>query len=355
MIVTIIVVAVFTNLTNMTNAYGFAVATVMLSTTVLIAVHIYYVKRLPLIIALGYMIIFGFFDGLFWGAALKKVPQGAWVPLMIGVILLTIMLLWTWAKSLEDKFDGKNRKNLRHFIYQDAGTDAYHIDQDNDIVGVEDDSSISGSEPTYYYMPRVGDKTDTGEVSKRDRKKLHRIPTVAVFHKIAQGKGVPHTFIGFIRQWPALPRVVIFLSVCIVPMARVPKDDRYVVTKVRTIDGFYGVTYYIGFRDHFDVQIHDLIEKICDIERAFNPHGSAAVIEEIRTAAQIAATHIAPHYHVVSRKVNAGPRPVSVTVNWVRKYLIESIYRRLAIMFPETGNWLTPADEIIHVGINAVI
>ena len=25
--------------------------------------------------------------GLFWGAALRKVPEGAWVPLMMGVIL----------------------------------------------------------------------------------------------------------------------------------------------------------------------------------------------------------------------------------------------------------------------------
>lgn len=353
MIATIIVVAVFTNLANMTNAYGFAVATVMFSTAVLIAVHIYYIKRLPLIIALGYIIIFGFFDGLFWGASLKKVPHGAWVPLMIGAILLMIMLLWTWAKSLEDHFDGKNRKNLRHFIHHDA--DQSDQDKDNGVAEVEDDLSISDSDPTYYYMPRVSEKADTGEVTKKDRKKLQRIPTVAVFHKIAQGKGVPHTFIGFIRQWPAIPRVVIFLSVCIVPMARVPKDGRYVVTKVRTLDGFYGVTYYIGFRDQFDVQIHDLIEKICDIERVFNPRGSAAVIEEIRAVAQVAATHIAPHYYVVSKKVNAGPRVVSVAVNWIRKYLIESIYRRLAIMFPETGNWLTSADEIIHVGINAVI
>ena len=26
-------------------------------------------------------------SGLFWGASLKKIPQGAWVPLMIGLIL----------------------------------------------------------------------------------------------------------------------------------------------------------------------------------------------------------------------------------------------------------------------------
>lgn len=53
----------------------------------------------------------------------------------------------------------------------------------------------------------------------------------------------------------------------------------------------------------------------------------------------------------------------SFAANWIRAYLIEAIYRRLgmyrrhnrdnstmltgplATMFPETENWLTPADE----------
>jgi len=29
---------------------------------------------------------------------LKKVPLGAWVPLVIGVVLVMIMFLWVWAK-----------------------------------------------------------------------------------------------------------------------------------------------------------------------------------------------------------------------------------------------------------------
>lgn len=87
MIITVIIVAVFSNLTNLTNAYGFAVATVMFSTSLLLAVQMVYVKRWPILIAIGYFLTFGFFDGLFWGAALKKVPHGAWVPLMIGLIL----------------------------------------------------------------------------------------------------------------------------------------------------------------------------------------------------------------------------------------------------------------------------
>jgi hypothetical protein len=35
--------------------------------------------------------------------------------------------------------------------------------------------------------------------------------------------------------------------------------------------------------------------------------------------------------------------------------MIESFYHRLAVMFPDTSNWLTSKDEIIHVGIKAEI
>jgi KUP system potassium uptake protein len=73
MVVTVAVVAAFKNLSNLSNAYGFSVATVMFSTTVLLAVQMVWVKHWSVFIALGYFVIFGFLDGLFWGASLKKV------------------------------------------------------------------------------------------------------------------------------------------------------------------------------------------------------------------------------------------------------------------------------------------
>lgn len=162
------------------------------------------------------------------------------------------MTLWSWAKAslsalsmwyycwyhlqgLEDEFDGANRKNLRHFIQQDEayGVTFQYKEGDHDIT--THDGSESDSDPTYYYMPEfpsrpTGESKSIGEIVKLERKKLQRIPTCAVFHKIAEGKGVPHTFIGmvslflllrfkywdriclgFVRQWPALPRVVVCL------------------------------------------------------------------------------------------------------------------------------------------------
>ncbi|KAF9561755.1 potassium transporter [Agrocybe pediades] len=347
MIATVVIVAVFSNLANLTNAYGFAVATVMISTSLLLSMQLVWVKHLPVVLGVLYFLVFGFFDALFWGASFKKVPHGAWVPLLIGVVLQIIMVLWVWAKSHEDNFDGKNRMNLRHFI---------HHDNRNGTLSLEDEISSDHQDISYYfYKGTAGEALGSDKYldeKNGERKELARINSCAVFHKIASGKGVPHTFIGFIRQWPALPRVIIFLSVCVVPVARVPTEERYVVSKVRTIEGFYGVTYYIGFRDDFDVQIKALIDKICALEMQLNPAVSEAFLQEIRSASET-STHIAPHYHVVSKKVDVGA--ISPIVNYLRSILIESIYRRLATMFPETANWLTSADEIIHVGVNAVI
>ena len=63
MIITIVLVAAFNNSTQLANAYGFAVATVMFTTSGLIALQIRYVKHLPWIIGILFFLFFGFIDG----------------------------------------------------------------------------------------------------------------------------------------------------------------------------------------------------------------------------------------------------------------------------------------------------
>ncbi|THH10121.1 hypothetical protein EW145_g1548 [Phellinidium pouzarii] len=362
MIACVVIVVCFKNSTALTNAYGFSVATVMFATSVLIALQIRLVKRKPLVFALAFLLFFGFLDGLFWGASLRKVPNGAWVPLMIGLILATMM-------GLEDEFDGANRRNLRHFIMED-NDETFQLRsppaavETSSIVDVGEDtiSNERTQAPTMYYMARPtmhransdekgGSITQTSE-SVEEKRALVRIETCAVFHKLTPGSGIPHSFVGFIRQWPALPRVVIFLSVRVIPTARVGLEDRYQVTKVRSLRGFYGVTYCLGFRDEFEVKVDEVIRHICALETHIDPQGQTNTIDEIRYAAQT-ATHIVPHYHVVSKPVNVGY--LSPIFTCIRMVLIEAVYRRISTMFPETGNWLGSADEIIRVGVNAVI
>ncbi|KAF7364932.1 hypothetical protein MVEN_00363800 [Mycena venus] len=350
MVGTIVIVAAFSNLSNLTNAYGFAVATVMFSTTILIAVSMRWVKQWPAFIAFGYLLLWGFFDGLFWGASLKKVPLGAWVPLMIGVILMLFMSFWTWAKGLEDKFDGDHRENIRHFIFPENDQD-----EENDEDEIEEAGGGGGRHQSEgCEIPLQGRRTQRGEGRGRDTTSykapnMRRVPQARSW---SRSPSHIYWYISrFIRQWPALPRVVIFLNISVVPVARISIEDRYAITKVRTVQGFYGVTAYLGFREKFDIKADEIIERICALELELDPRQLSGNVDQIRAVAR-STTHIAPHYHVVSKDVDAGR--FSPIINWVRKYLIEDIYRRLATMFPETGNWLS-AEEIIRVGINAKI
>ncbi|EJU00469.1 potassium transporter [Dacryopinax primogenitus] len=373
---TIILVGAFQNLTNMTNAYGFAVSTVMIVTSSLIAVQIPMVKRLPWILGVIFLLFFGFFDGLFWGASLRKIPLGAYVPLAIGVVLWSVMIFWTWAKGLEDQFDGVNRHNLRHFI-----VNAAHLPHGN--AGGKDDklgkstavnctsttaTLIQGShaeevepstEDDVYSKDGGEGKPDALYLVSEDKtyvRELSRVPIMAVFHKLAGGKGVPHTFYAFLKQWPALPRVVVFLSIKVLPIGHLPVDEeRYVITKVRSLKGFYGVTYQIGFREDFNVKVDEIVAGLCAVEARYaqDDEEGERVVREIRTAAETSITHIMPNYWVFSKKINAGF--ITPVIRYIRAFLIEGLYRQVAQTFPDSVLWRGHQEEIIRVGINAEI
>ncbi|KAG8800880.1 hypothetical protein FRC19_008514 [Serendipita sp. 401] len=365
---TIIFVLIFKDLAKLTNAYGFAVATVMFVTTTLITIQILYVKHLSWILAVAWFLFFGLLDGLFWGAALRKVPHGAWVPLLVGIAATAFMVFWTWAQGLEDQFDGTNRHDLHHIISEEliqtmSYSPAIHFNprlcrnSDADVTKLElphladvvDDDGSSKSEVIPYIQEELKLYLDTGD----EKIPLSRMSTMAIFHKISSGKGVPHAFYSFLKQWPALPRVVVFLSVRIMPVAHVEKADRYRVTKVRSLPGFYGATYMKGYRDKFDVDVSTIVELITVLElRGVESREDAASIVDEIIAAGRTATHIVPHYHVISRRLVVFGAPI---INWIRRLLIEDIYRNIAYVFPETVTWLQSADEIIHVGVTAEI
>ena len=88
---------------------------------------------------------------------------------------------------MEDDFDGKNRMNLRHFI----GTNEKRPLSDDDDVSSEVDNP-----PSYYYIQNLSMDGPIDDKTVERRVEIQRIPTFAIFHKLATGKGVPHTFVG---------------------------------------------------------------------------------------------------------------------------------------------------------------
>ncbi|KAF8476540.1 potassium transporter [Russula ochroleuca] len=347
MIATIVIVAAFKSSTQLTNAYGFAVATVMFTTSVLISLQIRYIKHLPWIVGILFLSFFGFLDGLFWGASLKKVPAGAWVPLTLGVILLTIMAFWTWAKGLEDQFDRKSRRRLDGFIVPEGAGSMFKELEKRDEVEVVQQSALDENTTFYYVTPLSG---VAGELE--EHRVLTRLPIFVIFHGMSHERGVPPSFVSFIRQWPALPRFGIFLTVSVLPVAHVDAVDRYVVSRVDSLPGFYGVAQYRGFRDEPSLDIDEIVTKINDVEIRLGRDGAALVVSQLKDHS-LRPTHVVPHYEVRSRGLNMGR--ITPVMNYIRRALIEEVYGRLSVMFPDAEGWGARADEIVHIGVTAKI
>ena len=86
---------------------------------------------------------------------------------------------------------------------------------------------------------------------------------------------------GFIRQWPALPRFGVFLMVSVLPVPHVEDGDRYVVGRVDTLPGFYGVQQYIGFRDEPALHIDEIITKINEVETRLQPAIAGQIMNQL--------------------------------------------------------------------------
>jgi hypothetical protein len=55
--------------------------------------------------------------------------------------------------------------------------------------------------------------------------------------------------------------------------------------------GFYGVSYYLGFRDEFEVKVDQVVDRICDLEIQSDPRQSSVIVDEIRKVTRT-ATHM---------------------------------------------------------------
>ena len=99
---------VFQSSHNLTAAYGVAVTGVMLINTLMAFSVIRRKWKWPLWAVLGALIPFGFIDAVFLTSNLLKIPDGAWMPLVLGAAL--VLLMWTWVRGSQIISD-KTRKD----------------------------------------------------------------------------------------------------------------------------------------------------------------------------------------------------------------------------------------------------
>ena len=96
----VVAVGLFKSSTNLASAYGIAVTTDMLITTVLTFFVIRYAWKLPLALCITATGVFFVVDLMFFASNALKFFEGGWFPVLIGLGLFTIMMTWKQGRAL---------------------------------------------------------------------------------------------------------------------------------------------------------------------------------------------------------------------------------------------------------------
>ncbi len=112
----VLAVMMFKSSSNLAAAYGIAVCTDMLITTVLTFFVIRYSWKYPLWLCLSATGFFFLVDFAFWASNLLKLFEGGWFPLLIGAAILTLMLTWRDGRAILNEKRQEEAMDLSSFL-----------------------------------------------------------------------------------------------------------------------------------------------------------------------------------------------------------------------------------------------
>jgi KUP system potassium uptake protein len=192
----------FRSSSNLAAAYGVAVTTTMLITTLLLFVVLRERWKWSLPLA---AVVTGFFliiDFAFWGANLIKIPHGGWFPLVVGALIFGLMSTW---------------KRGRQILTERLSDGALSVDQFVQNLSVKSPPRVPGTAVFMYSNP---DATPP-----------------ALLHNLKHNK--------------VLHERVVFLAVVTAEVPHVPAHDRGTVEELGR--GFYRMRLNYGFMEEPNV------------------------------------------------------------------------------------------------------
>nr|DAD38642.1 TPA_asm: hypothetical protein HUJ06_012964 [Nelumbo nucifera] len=222
MILCIAVTIGFRDTKHIGNASGLAVMTVMLVTTCLTSLVIIICWHKPPILALAFLLFFGTIEVLYFSASLEKFLDGAWLPILLALFLMTIMFVWHYATIKKYEFDLHNKVSLEWLL----------------ALG-----------------PSLG---------------IARVPGIGLVYTELTS-GIPANFSRFVTNFPAFHRVLVFVCIKHVPVPYVPPAERYLVGRIGPSDHrSYRCIVRYGYRDvHQDIDSFEseLVDRLVDFIR----------------------------------------------------------------------------------------
>lgn len=112
----VLAVALFRSSSALAAAYGIAVCTDMLITTILTFFVIRYAWKYPMWLCIASTSLFFVIDLAFFSSNLLKLFAGGWFPLVIGGLIFVMMMTWRDGRALLAQSQREHSMNLKDFL-----------------------------------------------------------------------------------------------------------------------------------------------------------------------------------------------------------------------------------------------
>ena len=233
-----------------------------------------------------------------------------------------LMLFWAWGRDREERFELEHTQRLGDLFVADTNVDLEEKEPLELITAPHDGPSTSNEPSPELSAPLARHPVAVRRADGKPQN-LPLISRMAIFYgSTPSGVGVPHSFAEFLRGYPALPRIVVFLNTRVMAIPHVDSRSRYSVNKVRSMEGFYSITMRMGYLEH-------KLPVAEDIALALASHSQVSEVGFEDAITHI--THVLPTYNFSS-----NPRATTNRVtSWIRRFLIEEGYARARVMFPD--------------------
>ncbi len=199
-------------------------------TTCMVSIVAIIIWRIPSLIVLFLFLVFATLDGVFLSASLIKVPDGAWFTILLALILSFTFIIWRFGKEQQWTAEGQDRLKATDIFTSSEG---------------------SGS--------RSSSATDLVLTSAFGGQKVSNASGLGIFFDKVGGAAnghLPTVFTQFVRKFKARPALIIFFHMRPLSRPTVPHEERYLISRMRSIPSCYRVVLRHGYMD--DVLTPDL-------------------------------------------------------------------------------------------------
>ncbi|CDP10076.1 unnamed protein product [Coffea canephora] len=187
MVACVAVTLAFKNTVKIGNAYGIAVVFVMTLTSAFLVLIMIMIWKTKILLVILYVLVIASVELVYLSSVLYKFDQGGYLPVAFAMFLMSIMFTW-------------------NYVYRKK----YYFELDHKVSPEKLKEVI----------------IDTNS---------YRLPGLAIFYSELV-HGIPPIFKHYVENVPALPSVLVFVSIKSLPISKVPMEERFLFRRVRPND-----------------------------------------------------------------------------------------------------------------------